>query len=121
MKVAIIGASSDRHKYGNKALRSYAANGFTVYPVNPNEAEVEGHPTFPTAADIPEKIDLALLYVPPSIGITVLESIAQAGIRDVYVNPGAGSPELIQHGQKLGLNMIEDCAILAINDSPSRY
>lgn len=121
MKVAIIGASGDRHKYGNKALRSYKAAGHDVYPVNPNETEVEGHKTYPSATDIPERIDQALLYVPPSVGINVLDSIAQAGIIHVYVNPGAGNPELLARGRELGLNMIEDCAIIAIGDTPSRY
>lgn len=121
MNVAVIGASSNRGKFGNKAFRSYAAAGHEVYAVNPNETEVEGQPTFATAKDIPVKVDCALLYVPPGVGITVLDDLAEAGIRKVIVNPGAGSPELIARGQELGLNMVEDCAILAIGDSPSRY
>jgi acyl-CoA synthetase (NDP forming) len=121
MRVAIIGASGTRSKYGNKALRSYAAAGHEVYAVNPNEHEVEGHQAYASAKDIPGQVDRALLYVPPSVGINVLEDLAQAGIREVYVNPGAGSPELLARGNELGLDMIEDCAIIAIGDSPARY
>lgn len=121
MKVAIIGASSHRDKYGNKALRSYAAKGHEVYAINPNEDEVEGYKTYPTVKDVPEKLDRALLYVPPQVGITLLEGIAQAGVDEIYVNPGAGSPELLARGEELGLRLVQACAIIAIGDSPANY
>lgn len=121
MKVAIIGASSNRSKYGNKAVRSYVNGGHEVFPVNPNEAEVEGLRTYPTVHEIPDNIDRVLLYVPPEVGITVLDHIAHKGAGEVMVNPGAGSPELLARGKELGLTMIQACAILAIGDSPARY
>lgn len=121
MRVAVIGASSHREKFGNKALRSHEAMGHEAIPVNPNEGEVEGRKSYASVKDIPGDVDRVLLYVPPRVGLTVLEDIAEKGIRDVYVNPGAGSPELLDRGRELRLNMIEACAILAIGDSPSRY
>ena len=121
MNVAIIGASSHREKFGNKAVRSYIAQGHTVFPVNPNEEKIEGLQAFPSVKDIPGQVDRVLLYVPAHVGVTTLEDIAQKGIRDVYVNPGAESDELISRGEELGLNMVETCAILAIGDTPGRY
>lgn len=121
MKVAVIGASGDRAKYGNKAVRSYVAKGHEVYPVNPNEAEVEGLKAYPSVQEIPESIDRVLLYVPPQVGIKVLDDIAEKGTGEVYVNPGAGSPELVARGEELRLNLVEACAIVAIGDSPARY
>ena len=121
MRVAVIGASSHRQKFGNKALRSHEAMGHEAIPINPNETEVEGKQSYATIKDVPGIIDRAVLYVPPSVGIRVLDDIAEKGVKEVYVNPGAGSPELIQRGKDLRLNMIEACAIIAIGDSPSRY
>lgn len=121
MKVAIIGASSNREKFGNKAVRSHLAKGHHVFPVNPTESAVEGLQAYKSVRELPEVPDRALLYVPPQVGITVLEAIADQGIKDVYVNPGAGNPALMQHGKDLGLNMIQDCAIIAIGDSPANY
>lgn len=121
MKVAIIGASGDRAKYGNKAVRSYVAKGHEVYPVNPNETEVEGLKAYASVQDIPESIDRVLLYVPPQVGITVLDNIAEKGTGEVFVNPGAGSAELLARGEELRLNLVEACAIVAIGDSPARY
>ena len=121
MKVAIIGASSDRGKFGNKALRSYVSQGHTVYPVNPNEKEIEGLTAYPTIKDVPDQVDQVLFYVPPKVGITVLEGIAQKGITKIMLNPGTESREIIERAKELGLNPIQACAILAIGDSPARY
>ena len=121
MKVAIIGASSNRGKYGNKAVRSYLSKGHTVFPVNPNEEVVENLKSYASVKDINETIDRVLLYVPPSVGITVLEDISEKGTGEVFVNPGAGSPELMERGEALKLNLIEACAIVAIGDSPARH
>src|SRR5687768_1335087 len=46
LSVAVIGASKDRRKYGNKAVRAYEENGFRVLPVNLNETTIEGLPTY---------------------------------------------------------------------------
>ena len=62
--VAVIGASSNRFKFGNKALRAFLSQGFTVFAINPNEKQVEGLTTYPSVLDVPGPIDMATLYVP---------------------------------------------------------
>ena len=57
--VAVVGASNDRGKYGNKALRAYKAEGHHVIPINPNEREVEGIPAYASVLDVPGPIDMA--------------------------------------------------------------
>lgn len=121
MKVAVVGASSNRAKFGNKALRCYAAAGHQVYAINPNESLVEGQNTYRKVSEVPEQVDRVLLYVPPQVGVQVLEDLAQCGVAEVYVNPGAGSPELMARGSELGLNLVQACAIVDIGDSPARY
>lgn len=116
--VAVIGASTDRRKYGNKAVRAYLKDGWTVYPVNPNEAQVEGLKCYASILDIPGPVDRATLYVPPSVGIHLLEQIAQKGVAELYVNPGADSPELLEKARELGLQPIVACSILAIGQEP---
>jgi acyl-CoA synthetase (NDP forming) len=63
--VAIIGASNDRGKFGNKAVRAFVKQGFTVYPVHPSEAVVEGLPAYRTIADVPVRPEQVSVYVPP--------------------------------------------------------
>ena len=62
--VAVIGASANRAKFGNKALRAFERQGYTVIPINPNEPEVEGHKTYASVLDVPGTIDMATVYVP---------------------------------------------------------
>jgi uncharacterized protein len=111
--IAVIGASSDRTKYGNRAVRAYQAQGWTVYPVNPKEAVIEGIPAYPTIADVPQPVDRASLYVPPSVGIQLLDAISAHRVKELWVNPGSGSPELLARADKLGLATVEACSIVA--------
>jgi predicted CoA-binding protein len=120
-RVAVIGASSNRAKFGNKALRAFANGGYTVFPINPTEAVVEGHPAFKSVLDVPGAIDMATLYVPGDIGLLVLDDVVRKGIPEVWLNPGADGREVVAKAEALGLKTVRQCSILAIGDSPSRY
>jgi hypothetical protein len=116
--VAIIGASSNRAKYGNRAVRAYQRQGWTVYPVNPNEALIEGLPVFRRVTDIPGPVDRASLYVPAEVGQHLLAGIRQKGVRELFVNPGAESDALIAEAERLGLDPIQACSIVDIGETP---
>jgi predicted CoA-binding protein len=120
-RVAVIGASNDRRKYGNKAVRAFRAQGYTVYPINPHEVAVEGVPAYPTIIDVPDAVEMATMYVPPEIGMTVIEDLARKGVKEVWFNPGSESPELVARASALGLQAIEACSISSIGDSPGKY
>jgi len=119
--VAVIGASSHRYKFGNKALRAFARQGFTVLAINPNEPEVEGYRTYASVLDVPGPIDMATMYVPPAIGLRVIEELAKKGVAEVWLNPGADDDEVVERARALGLKTIQACSILAIGESPGRY
>jgi predicted CoA-binding protein len=119
--VAVIGASSNREKFGNKALRAFANKGYTVFPINPNEAEVEGHAAFTSVLDVPVAIDMATFYVPGDVGLRVLDDVVKKNIPEVWLNPGADDPRLVEKARALGLKTVRHCSIIAIGDSPSRY
>ena len=119
--VAIVGASSNRNKFGNKALRAFERRGYTVIPINPNETEVEGHKTFATVLDVPGAIDMATVYVPAAAGVTVMEMLAKKGVGEVWLNPGADDRAVVERARALGLNIVQACSIIGIGESPSRY
>jgi uncharacterized protein len=119
--VAVIGASNDRRKFGNKALRAFKAQGYHVVPINPTESEVEGEKAYPSVLDYPAAIDEATLYVHADAGLRVLDDIAKKGIPVVWLNPGADDPEVVVRARTLGLNPRVACSILAIGESPIRY
>jgi uncharacterized protein len=116
--VAVIGASADRSKYGNKAVRAYVAQGWKVYPIHPTAGEIEGLPVVRSILDISEHVHRATLYLPPAVGIKVLDEIARKRVDELFVNPGAESDELIDRARSLGLDPIAACSIVDIGMSP---
>jgi len=116
--VAVIGASSNRRKFGNRALRAFRQHGYTAIPINPNETEVEGLRTYPSVLDVPGAIDIATFYVPPDIGARVIEDVARKQIPEVWLNPGAESDELIARARELSIRPIVACSIIAIGENP---
>jgi uncharacterized protein len=119
--VAVIGASSDRRKFGNKAFRAFKHRGYTVVPVNPNEAEVEGEKTVASIKDVPGRVHMATFYVQPDIGVRVMEEVAAKGVKDVWLNPGADAPAVIARARALGLQPTVACSIIGIGENPGDY
>lgn len=121
-KIAIVGASRNRAKFGNKAVRAFMEKGYHVFPVHPSEKEIEGRPVYRSVLEIPDQVALASFYIPSSIGLKVIEEVAQKeGMRIVYLNPGSESEELIRKGRALGLEIRDTCSIVAVGADPSRY
>lgn len=119
--VAVIGASSNRAKFGNKALRAFRAKGFTVIPVNPNEREVEGVKTVPSVLDIPGEVDMVTVYVPPAVGVRIMEDVARKGVKELWLNPGADDETVIDRARELGLEPIIACSIVGHGENPNKY
>ena len=115
--VAIVGASSDRRKFGNRAVRTFLRQGYDVKPVNPHERSIEGLTVYPTIADVPGPVDIVSIYVPPEIGIGLLDAIAAKQPREIWVNPGAESPALVARATALGLAPILACSIIGLGDT----
>jgi uncharacterized protein len=119
--IAVIGASSDRRKFGNKAFRAFQAEGYTVIPINPNEASVEGVSTYPSVMEVPETIDMATVYVPPEIGITLLDGFERKQIAEIWINPGAESDALIAEARRRKLNVIEACSMIGLGRNANSW
>src|SRR2546422_4542400 len=116
--VAVIGASSNPQKFGNRAVSAFRRQGYTVVPINPNEREVEGLKTYASVLDVPGTIDMATIYVPPAIGALVIEEIARKKIPEVWLNPGAESDVLIARARALDIRPIVACSIVGIGENP---
>ncbi len=119
--VAVIGASTDRSKYGNKSVRAHVRQGWRVYPVHPSVPTIEGLTAYKSLADVPVKVDRVSLYLPPAIGVSVLDEIAAAAPDEFFVNPGAESDELMSKARALGLKPIQACSIVDVGASPAQF
>jgi hypothetical protein len=116
---AILGASADQTKFGNKAVRAFHQQGYTVYPVNPKEAEIEGLPVFRSILDVPSRPHLVSVYLPPSILLKALPDIASKGCDELWLNPGTESDEVLAAAERLGLRVIQACSIIGVGISPA--
>jgi predicted CoA-binding protein len=112
--VAIIGASNNRAKFGNKAVRAFLGEGYTVFPVNLREAEVEGLPAFRSVRDVPVRPEKISVYLPPRLVQEILPEIAERGCDELWLNPGSESEEVLEQARRLGLNVIQACSILGV-------
>ena len=117
--VAVIGASQDRRKFGNKSVRAHLQQGFEVYPVHPTAEKLEGLTAYANLQAVPvEQLDRVTVYVPPHIGMQLLEDIRARNPREVWFNPGSESEELIRRALEMGLNPIQACSIVDVGISP---
>jgi predicted CoA-binding protein len=120
--VAILGASADRSKFGNKSVRAHLQAGYDVYPVNPKGGQIEGLPVYSKLADIPlDHLRRVSVYLPPPVGLGMLDEIAAKGCDEVWFNPGSDSPEILARARTLGLKAIADCSIVDLGLSPSQF
>lgn len=117
--VAILGASNDRAKFGNKAVRAFLRAGYTVYPVNPRETLVEGLPAFNSIGEVPERPARISVYLPSPVLLRLLPEIAARGCDELWLNPGTDSPAVVSEAARLGLNVICACSIIAVGARPS--
>ena len=113
---AVLGASSRRHKYGNKVLRCYLQNDLRVYPINPMEDQIEGLPVLRKIADLPTEVMSISIITPPSVTEKLVEEAITQGIRNIWMQPGAESPAAIANCEKNGINVIAGgpCILVAL-------
>ncbi|HUY88040.1 MAG TPA: CoA-binding protein [Pirellulales bacterium] len=117
--IAILGASADRTKFGNKAVRAHLQQGYDVYPVNPKGGEIEGLPVYKTLADVPgRRLHRISVYLPPKVMLGMLDEIAARGCDEFWLNPGSESDEVLAKARSLGLEPIQACSIVSLGVSP---
>ncbi len=122
---AVVGASRDRAKYGNKVLRAYLQNDREVYPVNPNSKEVEFLATFPDLASLPQPVHGVSVITKADVTESIVEQAAELGIKNIWMQPGAESEKAVKRAEQLGINVIAGgpCALVTLRyreDDPTR-
>ena len=118
MRIAIIGASTDRNKFSNKAVRAYFQKGWEVFPVNPKYEKIEGLTCYPTLLGIPGDVDVVSFYVPPFVGEEIAKELPKKNVQKVYLNPGAESDDLLEILQELEIKTLLACSIQALGVDP---
>ncbi len=118
---AVVGASANRDKYGNKVLRAYVKSGRVVFPVHPTASDIEGLTAYPTLASLPVSVHGISIITPPAITEQVVEEAGQLGIVHLWMQPGAQSERGIASAQRFGMNLIAGNACLLLADGLSQW
>ena len=119
--IAVVGASSARHKFGNKCVRAYTEAGWNVYPIHPTETEIEGLPAYPEVARVPVELDRVSVYLRPELTLAFLPQLVDKGAGEVWFNPGSADARVLEKARDLGLEIRDACSIVDLGVSPSRY
>ena len=116
---AVVGASTNREKYGNKVLRAYLQNDKPVHAINPRADEIEGVKSYPSLSDLPEVPHGVSIITPPKITEQVIDEAIRLGIRHIWLQPGAEHDEAIERALAAGVNVIAHgpCALVVMGYS----
>jgi predicted CoA-binding protein len=110
----VAGASTNRDKYGNKVLRCYLQNGRKVVPINPRADIIEGQPCVASVAELPDDVTSLSVITPPKITEQIVEEAIARGIENIWMQPGAQSPQAVARCEKAGINVIADGSCLLV-------
>ena len=119
--IAVIGASRDHRKFGNKCVRAYKKAGYEVFPVNLHTDKIEGLIAYPALTDVPAELDRISLYLQPELTRQLLAEIAHKGATEVWFNPGSANAQILEEARDAGINVQEGCSILDTGFSPSQF
>jgi predicted CoA-binding protein len=119
--IAVVGASADRSKFGNKCVRAYRAVGYQVYPVHPAAREIEGLPVYASLAAVPQPLDRISVYLPPPLTLRLLSEIAASDGTEVWFNPGSADAAVLAEARRLGIDARPGCSIVDVGRSPREF
>jgi predicted CoA-binding protein len=118
-RFAVVGASRDRTKYGNKVLRAYRQAGRDAVAVNPGADEIEGVPSYPSLSALPHEVHGVSIITPPHVTAQVIDEAIELGIRHLWLQPGAEDDAAIERARAAGANVIAHgaCALVVLGYS----
>ena len=111
-RIAVVGASRGGKKFGNVAAKELQTRGYQVTIIHPEAQEIDGQPCYPNLSALPDQVDAVLISVPAAQAAAVMREAASLGIRHVWLQQGAESPELLGLGQELGLSLVSKKCVL---------
>ena len=112
--IALIGASNDKNKYGNKILLDLVTKGYNVVPINLKEDNISGLKSYSNVYELSEKPSIINFVVPPNVGFELTKELVESGFDNFWYQPGAESPEISSYLESNSKNFIDDKCIMVL-------
>ena len=119
--IALVGASNNPKKYGNKILLDLLDKGHIVFPINKNENQIEGLKSYKNVSDLPSLPSIINFVVPPNEGIEVTKDLVKKGYDNFWYQPGAESIEISNLLESNKKNFIDDKCIMVVTRLSANY
>lgn len=113
--VAVLGASANRERYSNKAVRLLVEHGYPVLPVHPALETVEALPVSKSLDALDTAVDTVTVYLSPAISTTLTDQLLSLHPRRVIFNPGAETPVLQELLEEAGISVENACTLVLLN------
>ena len=117
---AVVGASNDRSKFGNRIYRTLRSAGYRVFAVNPREDEIEGDVAYKSVADLPEAPTVVDMVIPPRFALSTVQQAKDKGVQAIWFQPGSEDPDAIQWANENGLDVVESCILVHHVQNPGK-
>jgi len=111
-KFAVVGATDNTEKYGNRILHNLRDRGYEVYPVNPRLQVIEGSRCYASLAELPEKVDVVDFVVPPAATEAILEQCLELGLDRIWLQPGSESEAAVRFCRENNLKVVHDVCVM---------
>jgi uncharacterized protein len=110
--MAIAGMSRSGKQFGNSVYTELTSKGYKLYPVHPYVQEINGVKCYSNLASLPEKVESAMITLPPVQTEIFLKDAVKAGIKKVWIQQGAESKETLRFCEENGINAVHKECIL---------
>ena len=111
-KIAVVGVSRKKTKFGNAIYKELKQKGYKVFPVNPNMQSFEGDICYPDLLSLPEKVNAVVINVPPVQTEKVVKEAKEAGINKVWLQQGSQSEDAVKFCEENGIDCVSNECIL---------
>lgn len=111
-RLAIVGASRSGKKFGNMAASELKQRGYEVFYIHPQAESIDGQPCYRDLAAVAGKVDGVWICVSPQQSADAVRQAAAAGLKHVWLQQGADTPEALAAAREAGLEPITGKCIL---------
>lgn len=113
---AVVGATQNASKFGNKIVKKLKEFGYDVYPVNPIYDEVEGLKCYKSLSDLPIKPDCVSVVVGPDKATAAVEEANKLAIDHMWFQPGAFSEKTIETAENHKIKIVYyNCVLVELD------